>query len=47
LTKADEKDQEKQEVIKMSKFYEIVHDKKSIGLPVRRIKGYKDYDTEM
>lgn len=47
LTKADEKEQERQEILKMSKFYEMVHDKKVIGMPVRRIKGWKDYDDEI
>lgn len=47
LTKADEQDQEKQEVIKMAKFYEMVHDKKVIGMPNRRIKGWKDFDDEI
>jgi hypothetical protein len=37
ITKSDENDPEKQEVIKVAKFYEMVHDKKVIGMPVRRI----------
>jgi len=37
ITKSDENDSEKQEVIKVSKFYEMVHDKKAIGMPIRRL----------
>ena len=38
VTKSEENDDpEKLEVIKMSKFYEMVHDKKSIGMPVRSV----------
>jgi hypothetical protein len=38
ITRAEEEDDpEKLEVIKMTKFYEMVHDKKSIGMPVREI----------
>ena len=44
ITRADEQDSDRQEVIKVSRFYEMVHDKKSIGMPVRRL-GIKDYVT--
>ena len=37
ITKADENDAERAEVVKISKFYEMVHDKKIIGMPVRKI----------
>jgi hypothetical protein len=38
ITRSEEEDDpEKLEVIKMTKFYEMVHDKKSIGMPVREI----------
>lgn len=42
ITKTDENDSEKQEVIKVAKFYEMVHDKKSIGMPVRKL-AINDY----
>ena len=29
----------------MSRFYEMVHDKKSIGMPVRRISPKSDFVT--
>jgi hypothetical protein len=38
ITKSDENDPEKQEVIKVAKFFEMVHDKKVIGMPTRKIK---------
>ncbi|CDW75335.1 UNKNOWN [Stylonychia lemnae] len=37
ITKSDENDSERQEVIKVSKFYEMVYDKKAIGMPVRKL----------
>lgn len=37
LTKADRENQELQEVIKVSKFYEYVHDKSVVGMPVRQV----------
>ena len=38
VTRSEEEDDpDKLEVIKMTKFYEMVHDKKSIGMPVREI----------
>lgn len=38
VTKSEETDDpEKLEVIKMTKFYEMVHDKKNIGMPVRSV----------
>jgi hypothetical protein len=43
LTKSDEADMERSEVLKMSRFYEMVHDKKSIGMPVRRINPKSDF----
>lgn len=42
LTKSDEDDQEKQEVIKIAKFYEMHHDKKAVGMPVRKLDAIKD-----
>lgn len=38
ITKSDENDSEKQEIIKIARFYEFVHDKKVIGMPCRKIK---------
>ena len=37
ITGADENDSERQEVIKVSRFYEMVHDKRTVGMPVRRL----------
>jgi hypothetical protein len=37
ITRADENDSERQEVVKISRFFEMVHDKKVIGMPVRRL----------
>ena len=45
LTKSDENDTEKSEVIKMSRFYEMVHDKKSIGMPVRKLNPKADFSN--
>lgn len=42
ITKSDENDFEKMEVIKVSRFYEMVHDKKIVGMPVRRIVPGED-----
>lgn len=42
ITKADENESEKQEVIKVAKFYEMIHDKKAIGMPVRKLTN-NDY----
>lgn len=42
LTKTDEANNEKQEVIKIGKFFEMVHDKKSVGVPVRKVSTTKD-----
>jgi hypothetical protein len=42
ITRAEENDSERQEVVKISRFYEMVHDKKVIGMPVRRLTN-KDY----
>lgn len=44
IPRADEQDSERQEVIKVTRFYEMVHDKKTLGLPVRRINP-SDYVT--
>ena len=35
LTEEEEKDSDKAEVLKVAKFYEMVHDKQTIGVPVR------------
>lgn len=42
ITKSDENDSEKQEVIKVAKFYEMIQDKKSVGMPVRKLNN-NDY----
>jgi hypothetical protein len=42
ITRAEENDSERQEVVKISRFYEMVHDKRVIGMPVRRLTN-KDY----
>jgi hypothetical protein len=42
LTKSDENDQERQEVIKVAKFFEMASDKKIIGMPVRSL-SLEDY----
>ena len=46
LTEEEEHDSEKMEVLKVSKFYEMVHDKQAIGVPVREVpaddKRYAD-----
>ncbi len=42
ITRSDENDAERAEVVKISRFYEMVHDKKAIGMPVRRLTN-KDY----
>jgi hypothetical protein len=45
ITKSDENDSEKQEVIKVTKFFEMVHDKKVVGMPVRKIVPGEDVLT--
>jgi hypothetical protein len=50
ITKKDEDDPEKSEIIKVSQFYEMVHDKPVVGMPVREIKAdeYKiDSDIQL
>ena len=37
LTEEQEKDSEAAEVLKVQKFYEMVHDKQTIGVPVREL----------
>ena len=37
LTRNDEQDNEKSEVLKISKFYEYIHDKATVGLPTRKV----------
>ena len=37
ITRADENDSESQEVIKITRFYEMLQDKKVIGMPVRAL----------
>ena len=46
ITRSDENDSERQEVIKVAKFYEMVHDKKTIGMPVRKITNDDVIDSE-
>lgn len=37
LTKEQESDEEQAEVQKVTKFYEMLHDKQSVGVPVRQL----------
>ena len=46
LTPEEEKDEEKAEVIKVSKFYEMVHDKQTIGVPCRELNPDNSRFTE-
>jgi len=47
LTAEEEKDSERAEVLKVSKFYEMVHDKPAIGVPVRSVsEGETRYADE-
>ena len=46
LTPEEEKDEEKAEVIKVSKFYEMVHDKQCIGIPCRELNPENSRFTE-
>ena len=39
LTPEEEKDEEKIEVLKVTKFYEMTHDKPSIGVPCRELQA--------
>ena len=43
LTPEEEEDQEREEVLKVSKFYEMVHDKGVVGLPTRTLHNIKDW----
>jgi hypothetical protein len=43
LTKSDQDDQEKQEVLKVTRFYEMLFDKKAVGMPVRKIRKNSDF----
>lgn len=45
ITKADDDDGEKAEVLKVTKFYEMIHDKACIGMAVRTINK-EDYTVE-
>jgi len=36
LSKSDEQDSDKNEVLKVSKFYEMIHDKPVVGMPVHQ-----------
>ena len=45
LTKTDEDDQEKQEVIKVARFFEMVHDKSALGVPTRALHPVHDFVT--
>ena len=50
ITKSDEEDNEKQEVIKVARFFEFVHDKKIVGLPARKVHATNDFvnnETQM
>ena len=46
LTEEEEKDTEKAEILKVAKFYEMVHDKQSIGVPVRQFKADETTHTD-
>ena len=43
LTPEEEEDQEREEVLKVSKFYEMIHDKSVVGLPTRTLHNLKDW----
>ena len=45
MTKSDENDAERSEVIKVSRFFEMVHDKKTIGMPVRKLNPKSDFSN--
>lgn len=49
ITRADENDSERQEVVKVARFYEMVHDKKVIGMPVRKLtlQDYVQSEAQM
>jgi hypothetical protein len=36
-------DMEKSEVLKVSRFFEMVHDKKTIGMPCRKLRPASDF----
>ena len=42
ITKTDEADPEKQEVVKVARFYEMIHDKKKIAMPCRKLDNQSD-----
>jgi hypothetical protein len=42
LTRSDEEDTERQEVIKIAQFYEMLFDKKAVGMPVRQLDSIND-----
>jgi len=46
LTQDEEEDQDRQEVLKVAKFYEMVHDKKVIGMPVRKLHAVNDWHSQ-
>ena len=37
ITKMEENDSERAEVVKVARFYEMIHDKKRVGVPVRTL----------
>lgn len=45
LTKDEEEDQERQEVLKVAKFYEMIHDKKVVGIPTHVLHAIKDWQS--
>ena len=45
ITKTDEADPEKQEVVKVARFYEMIHDKKKIAMPCRKLDPASDFVT--
>ena len=47
LSEEEERDEERAEVLKVTKFYEMVHDKQAVGVPVREIaEGETRYPNE-
>lgn len=37
ILRSDENDSDRAEVLKVAKFYEMLHDKKTVGIPVRKL----------
>lgn len=45
ITKTDEADPEKCEVVKVARFFEMIHDKKKIAMPCRKLDPATDFVT--